>query len=181
MKISIIQILSGIFIIILLVLFTRFVLPGYHNDVVLDKNGNVIGQVMGLQPLNIPLIIWSIIYFFLGMAVFICGVIQLIFTWRNKANSVLTVIQFSLGLLIICSMIFFLVTAEPRYTLYAKILEGTVGPIMQKDPGWIFHQIFWKEAAFIPGLLTAGCGILELRNLTKFKRQKVTANSIPST
>jgi|WetSurMetagenome_2_1015567.scaffolds.fasta_scaffold06794_5 hypothetical protein len=174
MKTSIIQILSGVLILVLIVIFTQFVLPGYHNDIVLDKNGNVIGQVMGLQLLNIPLIIWSVIYFFLGMVVFICGVIQLIFTWRNKANSVLTVIQFSLGLLIIGSMIFFLVTAEPRYTLYARIIEdGSRISIWQKDPSWIFHQIFWKEAAFIPGLLIIVCGITDFLKLNKAKGREL--------
>jgi hypothetical protein len=173
MKTSIIQILSGVLILVLIVIFTQFVLPGYHNDIVLDKNGNVIGQVMGLQPVNIPLIIWSILYFFLGMAGFISGVIQLINTFRRRTSFGLTTVQICLGVLIIGSMIFFLVKAEPRYTLYAKILEGTVGPIMQKEPGWIFHQIFWKEAAFIPGLLIIVCGITDFLKLNKAKGRKL--------
>jgi len=149
----------------------QFVLPGYHNEIILDKDGNIIGQVMGLQVRNIPLEIWILSYTILGLAVFICGMIQLINTWRKKASFVLTVIQISLGVFIIGSLVFFLIKAEPSYTLYARILEDSSRiSIVQKEPGWIINQILWKEAAFIPWLLVVGCGIAQLFKINKAKR-----------
>jgi len=174
MKSAIIQILSGILIIILLIIFIQFVEPGYHNGIVLDKDGNVVGMSMGLQIRNIPLEIWTFSYAILGLAVFVCGVIQFIFTWRKTVSTTLTIIRISLGVLVIGSVIFFLVKAEPPYTLYARILEGSSRfSIIQKDPGWIFHQLLWKESAFIPGLIVVGCGIADLIKMNKTKRREL--------
>jgi len=47
---------------------------------------------------------------------------------------------------------------------------------MQKEPGWIFSQILWKETAFIPGLLAAGCGITQLWKVNKSKKQTIEEN-----
>jgi hypothetical protein len=172
MKTSIVQILSGALIIVLIMVFVQFILPGYHNDILLDKDGNIVGRVMGLQVRNISLEVWMASYAILGLAVCVCGVIQLTFVLRKKTSPGLTIIQLSLGVLVIGSVIFFLIKAEPHYTLYARIMENGLGiSIWQKDPAWIFHQILWKEAAFIPGLLTAGCMIFDFLRLNKAKRQ----------
>jgi len=174
MKSALIQIFSGILIIILIVVFVQFVEPGYHNGIVLDKDGNVIGQMMGLQVRNIPFEIWILSYSVLGLAVFGFGIAQFVYAWRKKNSTLLAIIQISLGVLVIGSVVFFLVKAEPHYTLYARILEGSSRfSIMQKDPSWIFHQIFWKEAAFIPGLLSVGGGIFELTKLIKSRRPEI--------
>ena len=162
MRLAIAQIVLGILIFTSLFLFMEYVIPGYYYEVMIDSNGNVIGRVFGLHKPNVPLNVWLFTYPALGLAVFGCGVAQYLQARRKTINTVLTIIQVILGVLIVASLVVFIIWAEPHFEPYTRFIQdGTVEVVVQKDPNWIVLQVSWKAVGFLLGLSVLGCGIAQ--------------------
>jgi len=163
MKLAIAQMVLGALIITSIFLLVVYITPGYFYEVMIDSDGNVIGRVFGLHKVMVLLDIWSFIYsVVLGLAVFACGVAQYVQARRKTTNTVLTIIQVILGVLIVASLVVFIVWAEPHFESYTKFIEnGTREVVVQKDPNWIVLQVSWKAVSFLLGLSVLGCGIAQ--------------------
>ncbi len=161
-RLAIIQMTLGALIITSLFLFIEYVIPGYYYELMIDFNGNVIGRIFGLHKPNVLLDVWSFIYPTLGLAVFSFGVAQYLQARHKTINTVLTIIQVTLGVLIIASLMALIIWAEPHFEPYTRFIQnGTLEVIVQKDPNWKILQMSWKVVNFLLGLSVLGCGIAQ--------------------
>ena len=159
-KLAITQIVLGVLIIGSYFVFIMFVTPGYFRQEIIDAEGNVIGFVSGLHKPNVLLGIWTLVHPALGLAVFGCGIAQLIQARLRSTGTVLTIAQITLGALILFSLAVFIIWAEPNWQPMPIDLEfaGSQAVLIRHNPKWVMLLITWKVASFILGLSVAGCG-----------------------
>ena len=163
-KLAINQIVLGILIIGSFFVFLVFVTPGYYNQEIIDTEGNIIGNVLGLHKLNMLLIIWTFIYPALGLAVLGCGIAQLIQARRNSINKGLIIAQITLGALFLVSMVVFIIWAEPNWQPMPveREIAGVQAAIIRHSPNWVILLIAWKVNSFILGLGVICCPAAQL-------------------
>ena len=79
MKLAITQIILGVFILASLFGFAAWVEPGFtHIRIPSAEGGDVITDIFLNPGRNIPMVIWSAVYFVLGLSVLGCGIAQFV-------------------------------------------------------------------------------------------------------
>ena len=79
MKLAIAQMVLGVFILASLFGFAAWVEPGFaHIRIPSAEGGNVITDIFLNPGRNIPMVIWSAVYFVLGLSVLGCGIAQFV-------------------------------------------------------------------------------------------------------
>ncbi len=153
--------------------FVAQVERGYHEQEMIDPDGNVIGHVMGLQAPNPVLDVWRLVYLALGLATFGCGIARYLQSRRRgtgtagKGENGLTTLQIVLGVLVITSLVVFLLWAEPYWVPNSVIRDGTEVITIRHSPGWVTLQIAWKAGSFLLGLAVTGLGVARFRARSK--------------
>jgi len=79
MKLAITQIVLGVFILASLFGFAAWVEPGFtHIQIPPTEDSNIVTEIFLNPGRNIPIVIWSAVYFVLGLSVLGCGIAQFV-------------------------------------------------------------------------------------------------------
>ena len=151
--------------------FVAQVQMGYHEEEMIDPDGNVIGKVLGLTAPNPVLDAWLVAYGGLGWATFGCGVAQYVQSRRRRAGAAgasergWTIAQIVLGALVVTSLVVFLLWAEPDWVGQRSTIYHGVEITIRHSPGWVTLQIAWKVASFLLGGAVTGLGVARFRRV----------------
>jgi len=165
-KISIIQIIAGLLLMVSWFVYLYLVEPGYYEMEILDVDGNIISQfgIFSLKALRPAMVIWMAGYPVCAILVTGCGISWLIKNIRGLETRKLDIAQIVSGAFLLALMILFVTRYEPHRQNYAsEFLVNFPGAVeIRHNPGWVALMNTWKIGSFLLGPVIAGTGIWQI-------------------
>lgn len=155
-KLAIAQIILGALIVGSLIYWIGWISSGYHIREAILLDGYIVRE-SGFPAANPALVVWSILYPELGLAVLGCGIAQ----YFGRGGKRVAVAQIVMGVLVISSLVWFTGWVEWDYGPYIQVTERYGEIEMKQLPGWEMKLTIWKIAYFVLGLSVVVTGIVQ--------------------
>jgi hypothetical protein len=159
-KVSIIQIIAGILLMVSWFVYLYLVEPGYYEMEILDIDGNLIAHfgIFSLKTVRPVMVIWLAGYPICAILVTGCGISRLLKNIRELKTMKLDIAQIIFGAFLLALMIIFVTSYEPHWQNYASDFPlnfpGAVE--IRHNPGWVALMNTWKIGSFLLGPMIAG-------------------------